>query len=112
MRELIMLAKVSKRMLKAVIKVCKRGERQTMYADNDIKHLLESAHLDANTLARFEAAKKEATEKEVKAQKAANGLSGKKMPLRNWAAGMRKILPLRRRQDKKTLMFSSDTSHH
>ena len=112
MRELIMLAKVSKRMLKAVIKVCKRGERQTMYADNDIKHLLESAHLDTNKLARDEAAKKEAAEKEVKAKHAANDLSGKRKPLRKWATGMRKILPLRRLPDKKTLMFSAGISHH
>jgi hypothetical protein len=43
MRELIMLAKVAKRMLKEVIKVCKRGARQEMYADSDMRHMLESA---------------------------------------------------------------------
>jgi hypothetical protein len=47
MRELIMLAKVTKRMLKQVIKVCKRGARQEMYADSDMRHMLESALVPA-----------------------------------------------------------------
>jgi hypothetical protein len=38
MRELIMLAKVAKRMLKEVIKVCKRGQRQDMYANSHNMH--------------------------------------------------------------------------
>ena len=38
MRELIMLAKVAKRMLKEVIKVCKRGQRQDMYASSRDMH--------------------------------------------------------------------------
>ena len=42
MRELIMLAKVAKRMLKSVIKVCNRGARQGMYADSEMRHLLVS----------------------------------------------------------------------
>ena len=50
MRELIMLAKVSKRMLKEVIKVCKRGSRQDMYADNHMKAIMASAMLDKNKL--------------------------------------------------------------
>ena len=33
MRELILLAKVAKRILKAVIRVCMRGSRQAMYAE-------------------------------------------------------------------------------
>jgi hypothetical protein len=50
MRELILLAKVSKRMLKEVIKVCKRGSRQDMYADNHMKTIMASAMLDKNKL--------------------------------------------------------------
>ena len=34
MRELIMLAKVAKRMFKAVLKVCNRGTRQAMYIES------------------------------------------------------------------------------
>ena len=52
MRELIMLAKVAKRMVKAVIKVCKRGSRQGMYDDSDLKHMLESTLLDKEKLAK------------------------------------------------------------
>ena len=55
MRELILLAKVSKRMLKEVIKVCKRGSRQDMYADNHMKAIMASAMLDKNKLAQQDA---------------------------------------------------------
>ena len=47
MCELILFARVAKRMLKAVIRVCKRGTRQTMYAtSSELKTLLQSAQVD------------------------------------------------------------------
>jgi len=49
MRELILLSKVSKRMLKQVIRVCKRGSRQEMYSDNSIKQMLSSALMPSTT---------------------------------------------------------------
>jgi len=65
MRELILLAKVSKRMLKEVIKVCDRGDRQTYYSysDNKMKHLLESAAVDKDKEKSYE---KEALAKNTK----------------------------------------------
>lgn len=60
MRELIMLAKVAKRMVKSVIKVCKRGGRQTLYAASagSMKALLDSTLLDSSKLADDEATRK------------------------------------------------------
>jgi hypothetical protein len=53
MRELILLAKVAKRMVKAVIKVCKRGGRQIMYqtVGSNMAALMNSTLLDAQKLA-------------------------------------------------------------
>lgn len=90
MRELIKLAKVAKRILKAVIKVCKRGERQTMYAENDMKNLLESAYLDTNKLARDQEAKQEAVRKDALKPKKP------KKTLRKWTNGLLITLALSR----------------
>jgi len=53
MRELILLAKVTKRMVKAVIKVCKRGGRQILYetGGSHMAALMHSTLLDAQKLA-------------------------------------------------------------
>ena len=90
MRELIKLAKVAKRILKAVIKGCKRGERQTMYAENDMKNLLESAYLDTNKLARDQEAKQEAVRKDALKPKKP------KKTLRKWTNGLLITLALSR----------------
>ena len=52
MRELIMLAKVAKHMLRGVLKVCNRGQRQVMYADSSVRTMLESAKVDEKVLKR------------------------------------------------------------
>lgn len=54
-----MLAKVAKRMLKEVIKVCKRGSRQAMYADNELKQMLESALVHPDKVAEEERLERE-----------------------------------------------------
>ena len=90
-----MLAKVVKRILKAVIKACKRGERQSMYAYNDVKQLLESAHLDSSKLAREAAEKEEAAHKNA-LQNAERAISRKKT-LRSWSTSLRMSLTLGRR---------------
>lgn len=99
MRELIMLAKVARRTLKEVVKVCKRGSRQDMYCaslDSEMKNLMQSTQMDATKLAHDEedakiAAQKaaeiadaEAAEREAKHAKAA-----KKM--RSWG-GLRTVV--------------------
>jgi len=82
MRELIMLAKVAKRMLKSVIKVCKRGARQEMYADSEMKHLLASAAVDPVALMAEEAKVK--MEREVALQKAAHEEPTTKSKKQSW----------------------------
>lgn len=64
MRELIMLAKVAKRMVKSVIKVCKRGGRQSLYdaAGGNMKALLDSTLLDSSKLADDEDRRKKAVD--------------------------------------------------
>lgn len=55
MCELITLAKVAKRMLKEVLKVCARGQRQELYADSTMKRMMASALLDQQVLEREQA---------------------------------------------------------
>ena len=62
MRELIMLAKVAKHMLRGVLKVCNRGQRQVMYADSSVRTMLESAKVDEKVLKR----QKEAADERAK----------------------------------------------
>ena len=99
MRQLIVLAKVAKRILKAVIKVCTRGERQSMYADNDVRLLLESAHLDSEKLAREAAEKEEAAQNNAvkTAQKATRTKSHRRWSTGTWPTGLRMTLALGRR---------------
>jgi len=85
MRELIMLAKVAKRILKEVVKVCNRGARQELYVDqNDsIKQLLGSAEM---TKDQYEAAEKEDRMTRTKeAVKAAKSNPVAKNKTRRWA---------------------------
>lgn len=84
MRELIMLAKVAKRMLKEVVKVCKRGSRQELYADDPMKHLLESANIDGVKLAEEEAAEAAAKEEQAAAEAAAKALKDKPKKKKIW----------------------------
>ena len=89
MRELIMLAKVAKRMLKEVVKVCQRGSRQELYADDPMKHLLESANIDALKLAEEEAAEAAAKEEQAAAEAAAKALKDKPKKKKKIWTGLR-----------------------
>jgi len=80
MRELIMLSKAAKRMLKQVVLVCQRGGRQELYADDPMKHLMQSANIDATKLAAEEAA--ESAAKEIAAAEAAAEVAAKDGPPR------------------------------
>ena len=65
MRELIMLAKVAKHMLRGVVKVCNRGQRQVMYADSSVRTMLESAKVDEKVLKRQEEAADERAKRAI-----------------------------------------------
>ena len=65
MRELIMLAKVAKHMLRGVLKVCNRGQRQVMYADSSVRTMLESAKVDEKVLKRQEEAADERAKRAI-----------------------------------------------
>ena len=78
MRELIMLSKTAKRMLKQVVQVCQRGSRQDLYADDPMKHLMQSANMDPSKLAAEEEAEVAAKEAAAAAEAAAKERPAKK----------------------------------